>query len=218
MSQRTWRAPPPEPANEDEQAETTPEDGPAGDPKPNPYYPPQDRATIFLGYTSNLISSGLREVICFLARNKLVDCLVTTAGGVEEDFIKVLGKTYLGEKGFEEKGKDLRSKGCVPSGYRLGVVASRTGVDSRFTAGRAQHEPDREPDRPQFELLLVRGLGSTDTGRHGGRPGDQGRALDAVQGDRPAGPGDRQAAWRRVIRLLLGLEGPYLARSHSRQQ
>lgn len=113
LLQRAWRAPPPERASEDEQAEAAESNKLEEDVKPNPYYPPQDRATIFLGYTSNLISSGLREVICFLARHKLVDCLVTTAGGVEEDFIKVLGKTYLGERGFEEKGKDLRLKGCV---------------------------------------------------------------------------------------------------------
>jgi len=39
----------------------------------------------------------------------MVDVLVATAGGVEEDFIKCLGKTYLSS--FEEKGSDLRKKG-----------------------------------------------------------------------------------------------------------
>lgn len=75
------------------------------------YLPPTDRATIFLGYTSNLISSGLREIICYLAKHKMISCLVTTAGGIEEDFIKCLGKTYLGERGFEESGRELRGKG-----------------------------------------------------------------------------------------------------------
>jgi deoxyhypusine synthase len=56
-----------------------------------------------------LISSGLREIICFLAKHKLVDCIVTTAGGVEEDFIKCLGTTVLGE--FETRGEGLRKKG-----------------------------------------------------------------------------------------------------------
>lgn len=41
----------------------------------------------------------------------MISALVTTAGGVEEDFIKCLGKTYLGEKGFEEKGRELRGRG-----------------------------------------------------------------------------------------------------------
>lgn len=55
------------------------------------------KCTIFLGYTSNLISSGMREIFKFLVQHKLVDCIVTTAGGVEEDFIKCLGPTYLGD-------------------------------------------------------------------------------------------------------------------------
>jgi deoxyhypusine synthase len=65
--------------------------------------------TLFLGYTSNLISSGLREILLFLARYKLVDCIVTTAGGIEEDFIKCLGSTVLGD--FHLDGAMLRKKG-----------------------------------------------------------------------------------------------------------
>lgn len=38
-----------------------------------------------------------------------VDVLVTTAGGVEEDFIKCLAPTYLGE--FSLRGKELRENG-----------------------------------------------------------------------------------------------------------
>lgn len=45
----------------------------------------------------------------FLVEHKLVDCLVTTAGGVEEDFIKCLAPTYLGD--WYLKGKELRMKG-----------------------------------------------------------------------------------------------------------
>ncbi|CAM4555289.1 unnamed protein product, partial [Lepidochelys kempii] len=46
--------------------------------------------TIFLGFTSNLISSGICETICYLVQHNMVDVLVTTAGGVEEDLIKCL--------------------------------------------------------------------------------------------------------------------------------
>lgn len=38
-----------------------------------------------------------------------VDVLVTTAGGVEEDFIKCLAPTYLGD--FSLRGKELRENG-----------------------------------------------------------------------------------------------------------
>lgn len=69
----------------------------------------QTRCTVFLGYTSNLISSGLREVILYLVKHKHISAIVTTAGGIEEDFIKCLGKTYLAD--FNLDGADLRRRG-----------------------------------------------------------------------------------------------------------
>ena len=46
-----------------------------------------------------------------------MDCLVSTAGGIEEDFIKCLAKTYLGD--FHLSGRDLRSKGINRIGNLL---------------------------------------------------------------------------------------------------
>lgn len=40
----------------------------------------KQNCTIFFGYTSNMVSSGLRETIRFLAQHRLIDCIVTTAG------------------------------------------------------------------------------------------------------------------------------------------
>jgi deoxyhypusine synthase len=72
--------------------------------------PPVDaKCTIFLGFTSNLISSGLRETIRFLVQHRHVSCVVTTAGGIEEDLIKCLAPTYLGS--FTSEGKVLRAGG-----------------------------------------------------------------------------------------------------------
>ncbi|CRK14339.1 Deoxyhypusine synthase like protein [Verticillium longisporum] len=68
-----------------------------------------DKTTIFLGYTSNLISSGMRGVFRWLVKHKHVSAVVTTAGGVEEDFIKCLGDTYMSS--FSESGAGLRKKG-----------------------------------------------------------------------------------------------------------
>jgi Deoxyhypusine synthase len=48
-----------------------------------------EHTKIFLGFTSNLMSAGTREQIRYLVQHGLVDVLVTTAGGVEEDLIKV---------------------------------------------------------------------------------------------------------------------------------
>ncbi|XP_050445847.1 probable deoxyhypusine synthase [Cataglyphis hispanica] len=77
----------------------------------------KSHCTIFLGYTSNMVSSGIREIIRFLVQHKLVDCLVTTAGGVEEDFIKCLAPTYIGS--FYLDDRQLREKGLNRTGNLL---------------------------------------------------------------------------------------------------
>ncbi|XP_047142189.1 deoxyhypusine synthase [Hydra vulgaris] len=77
-------------------------------------YRPKTNCTIFLGYTSNMASSGIRDIIRYLVEHKLVDVLVTTAGGIEEDFIKCMAPTYLGD--FNLKGESLRRQGLNRTG------------------------------------------------------------------------------------------------------
>ena len=67
------------------------------------------KATIFFSYTSNMISSGNREVIRFLCQHKMVDLIVTTGGGIEEDFLKCAAPHYMGD--FALKGATLRKQG-----------------------------------------------------------------------------------------------------------
>lgn len=74
-------------------------------------------ATIFLGFTSNLISSGLREIIVFLVKHRYISAIVTTAGGIEEDLIKCLGTTHLGD--FHLDGAHLRKRGLNRIGNLL---------------------------------------------------------------------------------------------------
>lgn len=69
----------------------------------------KEDAFVYLGYTSNMVSSGLRDVFKYLVKHKKVDVVVTTAGAVEEDIIKCLGDFYLGD--FRASGKELREKG-----------------------------------------------------------------------------------------------------------
>ncbi|XP_033226128.1 probable deoxyhypusine synthase [Belonocnema kinseyi] len=73
--------------------------------------------TIFLGYTSNMASCGVRDCIRFLVQHKLIDCIVATAGGVEEDLIKCLAPTFVGD--FNLDGKYLREKGINRIGNLL---------------------------------------------------------------------------------------------------
>jgi len=77
----------------------------------------RNNCTIFLGYTSNMASCGVRESIRFLAEHNLIDCIVTTAGGIEEDLIKCLADTYIGD--FALPGRELREKGINRIGNLL---------------------------------------------------------------------------------------------------
>lgn len=56
-----------------------------------------------------MISSGMRGVFRWLVKHKHVSAIVTTAGGIEEDFIKCLGDTYMSS--FSADGEGLRKKG-----------------------------------------------------------------------------------------------------------
>ena len=87
------------------------------DPCSDPKVRASTRCKIFLGYTSNLISAGVREHVRFLVQHKLVDVLVTTAGGIEEDLIKCMAPTYVGD--FHLKGVDLRRRGLNRVGNML---------------------------------------------------------------------------------------------------
>ncbi|MDO8428870.1 MAG: deoxyhypusine synthase [Candidatus Diapherotrites archaeon] len=77
----------------------------------------KEKVRIFLGFTSNIISSGLRENIVFLTQGKLVDVLVTTAGGIEEDLAKTHKPFLLGS--FDLDGAKLRKKGVNRIGNLL---------------------------------------------------------------------------------------------------
>lgn len=75
------------------------------------------RCKVFLGFTSNLVSSGVRDTIRYLVQHHMVDVVVTTAGGVEEDLIKCLAPTFKGD--FSLPGAALRSKGLNRIGNLL---------------------------------------------------------------------------------------------------
>jgi len=144
--------------------------------------PPDAKCTIFLGYTSNLISSGLRETIRFLVQNKYVSCLVTTAGGIEEDIIKCLAPTYLGS--FSAPGKALREAGlnrignlvvpndnyCAFEDWLTPILdkmldeQERTGV--KWTPRRMIHRLGKEIDHPDSVLYWAYKVPTTLWSRH----------------------------------------------------
>ena len=74
----------------------------------------KENCKIYLGYTSSMVTSGLREIFRYLVQHKFVDVIVTTAGGVEEDIIKCIKPFLLGS--FSADGKELREKGINRTG------------------------------------------------------------------------------------------------------
>ena len=136
----------------------------ADDPRPDPADREATRCKIFLGYTSNLISSGVREHVRYLVQHKLVDVVVTTAGGIEEDLIKCMAPTFVGD--FHLKGADLRRKGLNRVGNMLvpnsnyckfedwvmpilnAMLEEQSSSDAEWTPSRVIARLGREIDHP----------------------------------------------------------------------
>jgi hypothetical protein len=166
----------------------------------DPEYRKGVKCTIFLGYTSNMISSGVREIIRYLCQHKLVDVIVSSAGGIEEDFIKCFAPTYcVGD--FSLDGCALRLKGqnrigaCHTHGhpaqplfalqaclfpYRYVIDMSSLYVPPPpppciYTPRLSVCVVEcRQPGHPQRELRQVRGVDSAHPRRHGARTEGEG--------------------------------------------
>jgi len=69
----------------------------------------KEKATVFLTFTSNMISSGLREIIAQLCEKKLVDCIVTSTGSIEEDIMKCSAPFALGR--FDADDLEVKANG-----------------------------------------------------------------------------------------------------------
>ncbi len=68
----------------------------------------REKCTIFLSFTSNIISSGLREVVAQLCREKAVQCIVTSTGSIEEDYMKSRANFLLGS--FDVDDEEIKKK------------------------------------------------------------------------------------------------------------
>jgi deoxyhypusine synthase len=69
----------------------------------------REKARIFLTFTSNMVSSGLREIFAYLLKNKLVDVVITSVGSIEEDLMKSRKPFLLGS--FDVSDSELHKKG-----------------------------------------------------------------------------------------------------------
>jgi len=55
----------------------------------------RDDAKIYLTFTSNMVTSGLRGLFAQMIRLGIADVVVTTAGGIEEDIMRAIGEEFL---------------------------------------------------------------------------------------------------------------------------
>jgi len=55
----------------------------------------KDNAKVFLTFTSNMVTSGLRGFFAQLIKLKIADIIVTTVGGLEEDIMKAHGERFM---------------------------------------------------------------------------------------------------------------------------
>jgi deoxyhypusine synthase len=62
----------------------------------------REKAAVFLAFTSNMVSSGLREVIAQLCERKLVHAIITSTGSIEEDVMKCSAPFLLGSFGADD--------------------------------------------------------------------------------------------------------------------
>lgn len=83
----------------------------------------EEGAKIYFTFTSNMVTSGLRGFFAQLIKLKVVDAIVTTAGGIEEDIMKASGDKFpishfraddvaLHEKGMNRIGNLLIPNEC----------------------------------------------------------------------------------------------------------
>ncbi len=70
----------------------------------------KDSAKIFLTFTSNMVTSGLRGFFAQLIDLQIADILVTTVGGIEEDIMKATGEKFIIGK-FDSDDVELHEKG-----------------------------------------------------------------------------------------------------------
>ncbi|MCH8519584.1 MAG: deoxyhypusine synthase [Nanoarchaeota archaeon] len=77
-------------------------------------YMRRENATIFLGFTSNAGTSGIREYIMYLFKHKKVHVGCTTVGAIEEDIIKCFKPFVIGD--FRANGAQLREEGINRTG------------------------------------------------------------------------------------------------------
>jgi len=119
----------------------------------------REKATIFLSLTSNMVSSGVREAIVHLVKNRLVDVLITNAGGIEEDFMKCYDDFALGQ--FDANAVHLFENGI----NRIGNIFNTNEFYMHFEKDMHQvldacYKEQKELGRPLCTFEITKRMGA----------------------------------------------------------
>lgn len=82
----------------------------------------EEGTAIFMSCTSNMVSSGLREIIAQIVREKKIVALITTTGSIEEDIMKskkrfIVGDFHADDRQVKENGLNRIGNIFVPDEY-----------------------------------------------------------------------------------------------------
>ena len=92
----------------------------------------REKCTVYLGFTANLVASGLRGIIAELCRKRFVDVVVTTAGALEHDFIKSFEPYLQGD--FDADDVELHKRNINRIGNILVPTARYELFEEKFKA------------------------------------------------------------------------------------
>ncbi len=87
----------------------------------------KNNAKIFLTFTSNMVTSGLRGFFAQLIKFKIPQVIVTTVGGIEEDIMKARGEKFIIGR-FDSDDVELHEKGL----NRVGNIFIKNESYMRF--------------------------------------------------------------------------------------
>jgi deoxyhypusine synthase len=117
-----------------------------------------DGATVFLTFTTNMVSSGLREVFAKLCKEKKVDVIITPIGSIEEDLMKSIAPFELAS--FEEDDNKLHEAGKNRVGNILISNKHYEELEKRLMPFfEKEFEKQKRIGRPIAPFELIRDLG-----------------------------------------------------------
>ncbi len=117
------------------------------------------KQTIFLSFTSNMVSCGLREVFAQLCKRKMCSAIITGIGSVEEDLMKTNSSFRLGT--FHEDDTKLHKKGTNRIGNILVENSHYMWLEKKLQPFFEQeYQKQKSLGRPLAPHELIADLGS----------------------------------------------------------